>query len=66
MSLGYLPGAHEPDCPVFARIAELSPPWAASRRDEVIANRRKVFDGKGGFLLPRPGARGIWSGAAGR
>ena len=28
MSLGYLPGAHEPDCPVFARIAQLSPPWA--------------------------------------
>jgi len=28
MSLGYLPGAHEPDCPVYARIAELSPPWA--------------------------------------
>ena len=28
MSLGYLPGAHEPDCPVFARIAKLSPPWA--------------------------------------
>jgi DNA-3-methyladenine glycosylase I len=28
MSLGYLPGAHEPDCPVFARILELSPPWA--------------------------------------
>jgi len=28
MSLGYLPGAHEPDCPVFARIGELSPPWA--------------------------------------
>jgi DNA-3-methyladenine glycosylase I len=28
MSLGYLPGAHAPDCPVFARIAELSPPWA--------------------------------------
>ena len=28
MSVGYLPGAHEPDCPVFARIAELSPPWA--------------------------------------
>jgi DNA-3-methyladenine glycosylase I len=30
MSLGYLPGAHEPDCPVFARIAALSPPWARS------------------------------------
>jgi DNA-3-methyladenine glycosylase I len=28
MSLGYLPGAHEPDCPVFARILEHSPPWA--------------------------------------
>lgn len=27
MSLGYLPGAHAPDCPVFARIAQLSPPW---------------------------------------
>ncbi len=28
MSLGYLPGAHEPDCPVFARILDHSPPWA--------------------------------------
>jgi DNA-3-methyladenine glycosylase I len=28
LSLGYLPGAHEPDCPAFARITELSPPWA--------------------------------------
>lgn len=27
MSLGYLPGAHRPDCPVQARIAALSPPW---------------------------------------
>lgn len=27
LSLGYLPGAHEPDCPVFARILALSPPW---------------------------------------
>lgn len=27
MSVGYLPGAHEPDCPVFARILERSPPW---------------------------------------
>lgn len=30
MSLGYLPGAHEPDCPVYARIAALSPPWSRS------------------------------------
>ena len=28
MSVGYLPGAHEPDCPAFARILQLSPPWA--------------------------------------
>ena len=31
MSLGYLPGAHEPDCPVFARILEAAPPWARER-----------------------------------
>jgi DNA-3-methyladenine glycosylase I len=28
MSLGYLGGAHEADCPVYARIAVLDPPWA--------------------------------------
>ena len=28
LSLGYLPGAHAPDCPAYARILELSPPWA--------------------------------------
>lgn len=32
MSLGYLPGAHEPDCPVYARIAALAPPWARAAR----------------------------------
>ena len=31
MSVGYLPGAHEPDCPVYARILELSPPWSRTR-----------------------------------
>jgi DNA-3-methyladenine glycosylase I len=30
MSLGYLPGAHRQDCPVYARIAMLQPPWARS------------------------------------
>jgi DNA-3-methyladenine glycosylase I len=29
LSLGYLPGAHREDCPVFGRIAQLGPPWAA-------------------------------------
>jgi DNA-3-methyladenine glycosylase I len=27
MSLGYLQGAHEASCPVYARIAVLGPPW---------------------------------------
>ena len=31
MSIGYLPGAHGPDCAVFARILEHSPPWASAR-----------------------------------
>jgi len=30
ISVGYLRGAHEADCPVFARILELAPPWARS------------------------------------
>jgi DNA-3-methyladenine glycosylase I len=29
MSLGYLDGAHDPSCPVYARVAALNPPWAA-------------------------------------
>lgn len=28
MSLGFLPGAHQPDCPVYARILAARPPWA--------------------------------------
>jgi DNA-3-methyladenine glycosylase I len=27
MSTGYLPGAHEPGCPVYAQVAALNPPW---------------------------------------
>lgn len=30
MSCGYLPGAHEPDCPVYAQVAALTPPWMAT------------------------------------
>jgi len=33
MSLGYLPGAHVPECPVFARIAKLRPPWQSATGD---------------------------------
>jgi DNA-3-methyladenine glycosylase I len=28
MSLGYLPGAHEPDCPIYKRVLALAPPWS--------------------------------------
>ena len=31
MSLGYLPGAHEPDCPVYQRVLALAPPWSQIR-----------------------------------
>jgi DNA-3-methyladenine glycosylase I len=30
LSLGYLPGAHEPSCPVYPRIAALAPPWSST------------------------------------
>ncbi len=32
MSLGYLPGAHAPDCPVGRRIQRLRPPWMGTAR----------------------------------
>ena len=32
MSIGYLPGAHREDCPVFRRIARLSPPWMTAEK----------------------------------
>lgn len=31
MSSGYLPGAHDPDCPIHAQIVALDPPWWRSR-----------------------------------
>lgn len=31
MSLGYLPGAHVANCPVYARVLRLKPAWHASR-----------------------------------
>ncbi|HZK91032.1 MAG TPA: DNA-3-methyladenine glycosylase I [Stellaceae bacterium] len=33
MSLGYLRGAHEPSCPIYARIAALDPPWVEKRSE---------------------------------
>jgi DNA-3-methyladenine glycosylase I len=44
MSLGYLPGAHEPSCPVHARILALSPPWlgAAGAQGNEVQHRAPV------------------------
>lgn len=42
ISIGYLPGAHAPDCPVYRRILRLDPPWArttAGARPRVKAVR---------------------------
>ncbi|AWK85783.1 DNA-3-methyladenine glycosylase I [Azospirillum thermophilum] len=43
MSLGYLPGAHQPGCPAFRRVEELSPPWM-----EAV---RAGFTGYGAYIL---------------
>jgi DNA-3-methyladenine glycosylase I len=32
VSTGYLPGAHDPQCPVYRQIARLKPPWARGRK----------------------------------
>jgi DNA-3-methyladenine glycosylase I len=31
-STGYLPGAHEPDCPIYKKIRKLKPPWMRAKR----------------------------------
>ena len=32
ISTGYLPGAHDPECPIYARIAKKDPPWMTAVR----------------------------------
>lgn len=32
MSIGYLPGSHAEDCPVFKKIAKRNPPWLKAQR----------------------------------
>ena len=34
LSAGYLPGAHAPDCPIYAKILALNPPWARAVPDQ--------------------------------
>ena len=33
MSIGYLPGTHREDCPVYATIAKINPPWMSVAAD---------------------------------
>jgi DNA-3-methyladenine glycosylase I len=42
LSLGYLPGAHEPDCPIYARILESAPPWASDGSSRRTAGAEQV------------------------
>lgn len=46
LSLGYLPGAHRPECPVFTRIQALNPPWLAALR-QVDATETVEKSGQG-------------------
>jgi hypothetical protein len=39
---GYLPGAHEPDCPAYARVLEVSPPWARPGSSDPLAAAKQV------------------------
>jgi DNA-3-methyladenine glycosylase I len=39
MSIGYLPGAHRPTCPVYARIAALEPPWKRAQPKQTISRK---------------------------
>jgi len=34
MGIGYLPGSHRPDCPIYPRIARLNPPWLKSAKKQ--------------------------------
>ncbi|HEX7968680.1 MAG TPA: DNA-3-methyladenine glycosylase I, partial [Stellaceae bacterium] len=43
MSLGYLPGAHEASCPVYAKILRLDPPWRREAPARSISDPRKAL-----------------------
>jgi DNA-3-methyladenine glycosylase I len=50
ISTGYLPGAHDETCPVYKKIARLSPPWMQTRIKTKIKTkpaRRSAVRAKG-------------------
>jgi DNA-3-methyladenine glycosylase I len=46
VSTGYLPGAHEPWCPVYARIEKLNPPWKERPLHPLAPSSPKVEEGE--------------------
>lgn len=38
VSSGYLPNAHDQDCPVYSQIARLQPPWARGVKDVTMGD----------------------------
>ena len=40
LSSGYLPGAHDHECPVYWQIAELHPAWMREFRKEALSSRK--------------------------
>jgi DNA-3-methyladenine glycosylase I len=51
VSAGYLPGAHDPDCPVYWQIARLQPAWTRGMRnvqlvdhDDTVSNAAEHTD----------------------
>jgi len=42
MSLGYLPGAHVPECPTQARILKLDPPWRRTAQPTHAGSRKRA------------------------
>ena len=46
MSLGYLPGAHLPSCPIYRRVLSLRPHWARAREKRGGSSRRRAGGAK--------------------
>jgi DNA-3-methyladenine glycosylase I len=45
VSTGYLPGAHDPDCPVYGQIAKLNPAWMRPLRNLAVNGLKDEITG---------------------
>ena len=50
VSTGYLPGAHDPDCPVYTQIASLRPAWIRGQRNTGLATHLEDESHTGGIV----------------